>query len=72
MGRLCSLVGGLGFCSVSARLFSLARMFFVFAVWAFFGLSYPSDQIPFALNVTSKILSFVTAITLILKADKSD
>jgi hypothetical protein len=47
-------------------LFSLASMFFVFAVWAFFGFSYPSDPIPFALNGISKILSFVTAITLFL------
>jgi hypothetical protein len=30
-------------------LFSLAGMFLVFAVWAFFGFSYPSDPIPFAL-----------------------
>jgi hypothetical protein len=53
-------------------LFSLASMFFVFAVWAFFGFSYPSDPIPFALNGISKILSFVTAITLFLKPSKSD
>jgi hypothetical protein len=53
-------------------LFSLAGMFFVFAIWAFFGFSYPSDPIPFALNVASKILSFVTAITLFLKAHRAD
>jgi hypothetical protein len=51
-------------------LFSLAGMFFVFAVWAFFGFTYPSDPIPFALNGLSKILSFTTAITLFLKAGK--
>ena len=53
-------------------LFSLAGMFFVFAVWAFFGFSYPSNPIPFALNGISKILSFVAAITLFLKANKAD
>jgi hypothetical protein len=42
----------------------LASMFFVFAIWALFGFSYPSSPLPFALNVVSKILSFVTAITL--------
>ncbi len=47
-------------------LFSLAAMFLVFAVWALFGFAYPSDPIPFALNAVSKILSFVTAITLFL------
>jgi hypothetical protein len=50
-------------------LFSLAGMFFVFAVWAIFGFSYPSDPIPVALNGTSKILSFIAAITLFLKAN---
>jgi len=48
-------------------LFSLAGMFFVFAIWAFFGFSYPSDPIPFTLNGISKVLSFVTAVTLFLK-----
>ena len=48
-------------------LFSLAGMFFVFAVWTFFGFSYPSDPISFTLNGISKVLSFVTAITLFLK-----
>ena len=44
-------------------LFSLGAMFFVFAIWALFGFSYPSSPIPFALNAISKVLSFVTAIT---------
>ena len=47
-------------------LFSLGAMFFVFAIWALFGFSYPSSPIPFALNSISKVLSFVTAITLFL------
>jgi len=53
-------------------LFSLAGMFFVFAVWAFFGFSYPSDPISVTLNGISKILSFIAAITLFLKANKAD
>ena len=51
-------------------LFSLAGMFFVFAVWALFGFSYPSNPISLTLNDTSKILSFATAITLFLQAGK--
>lgn len=47
-------------------LFALAAMFLVFAVWACFGFSYPSDPIPIALNAVSKILSFVAAVTLFL------
>jgi hypothetical protein len=53
-------------------LFSLAGMFFVFAVWAFFGFSYPSELLPITLNGVSKVLSFVTAITLFLNAKKVD
>ncbi len=45
-------------------LFCLAAMFFIFAVWALFGFSYPSHPIPFALNAASKILCFVASITL--------
>jgi hypothetical protein len=52
-------------------LFCLAGMFFVFAVWAAFGFSYPSELIPIALNGISKIVSFVAAIALFLKADLS-
>ena len=47
-------------------LFSLAAMFFVFAVWALFGFAFPSDPISFTLNVVSKILSFVAGVTLFL------
>jgi hypothetical protein len=49
--------------------FSLAVMFLVFAIWSFFGFSYPSNPISVALNGLSKILSFVTAITLFLQPD---
>jgi hypothetical protein len=47
-------------------LFSLAAMFFVFTIWALFGFSYPFAPIPIALNMVSKILSFIAAITLFL------
>jgi len=47
-------------------LFSLGAMFFVFAMWALFGFSYPSHPLPIVFNGTSKILSFVAAITLFL------
>jgi len=49
-------------------LFSLAGVFYVFALWALFGFSYPSNFMPLALNDVSKVLSFVTAITLFLGA----
>ena len=49
-----------------ASLFSLAGMFFVFAIWAAFGFAYPSAPIPIALNAISKVLCFVAAITLFL------
>ncbi len=47
-------------------LFSLAGMFFVFAIWAMFGFSYPLSALPIGLNAVSKVLSFVVAVTLFL------
>jgi hypothetical protein len=47
-----------------ATCFSLALMFGVFAVWALTGFGYPSAPLPFAFNVISKLLAFVTAATL--------
>ena len=47
-------------------MFTLGAMFFVFAIWALFGFSYPSSPIPFSFNAVSKVLSFVAAITLFL------
>jgi hypothetical protein len=38
----------------------------VFAVWALSGFGYPSAPLPITLNVVSKILAFVTALTLFL------
>lgn len=49
-----------------ATLFSLAGMFFVFAIWAAFGFAYPGTPLPIALNAISKVLCFVAAITLFL------
>jgi hypothetical protein len=52
-------------------LFALAAMFLVFAVWAMFGFSYPSQPVPFTLNAMSKILCFATAITLFLPQESA-
>ena len=49
-----------------ATFFSLALMLGVFAVWALAGFGYPSAPLPLALNIASKILAFVTALTLFL------
>jgi hypothetical protein len=50
-----------------ATFFSLALMLGVFAVWAGFGFGYPSDPASTALNIVSKILAFVTVLTLFLR-----
>ena len=42
----------------------LALMLLVFAAWALAGFGYPSAPVPFAMNVTSKIVAFVTALSL--------
>jgi hypothetical protein len=47
-------------------LFPLAGFFVVFAVWAAFGFSYPSDPLDTAFNDISKVLCFVAAITFFL------
>jgi hypothetical protein len=44
--------------------YAVAGMFVVFAVWAAFGFAFPAEPLPLALNVFSKILSFVAAIML--------
>ena len=49
-----------------ATFFSFALMLGVFAVWALSGFGYPSAPLPIALNIASKILAFVTALTLFL------
>jgi hypothetical protein len=49
-----------------ATFLSFAAMLAVFAVWALTGFGYPSAPVPITLNVVSKILAFVTALTLFL------
>jgi hypothetical protein len=49
-----------------ATFFSFVLMLGVFAVWALSGFGYPSAPLPTALNIASKILAFVTALTLFL------
>jgi len=49
-----------------ATFFSFALMLGVWAAWALAGFGYPSAPLPIALNITSKILAFVTAFTLFL------
>jgi peptidoglycan/LPS O-acetylase OafA/YrhL len=41
-------------------------MLIVFAVWGLYGFAYPSTPLPFALNVVSKVLAFMTALTMFL------
>lgn len=45
---------------------ALAGMFFVFAVWAINGFSYPFTAIPILLNGISKVMAFVVSVTLFL------
>ena len=44
--------------------FCLALMLLVFAVWALAGFGYPSAPVAFAMNVVSKIIAFITALSL--------
>jgi hypothetical protein len=51
--------------------YAVAGMFVAFAVWAALRFAFPSAPLPFALNVISKILSFVAAIMLFVwRADE--
>lgn len=49
-----------------ATFFCFASILVVFAVWGLSGFGYPSAPLPYALNVLSKILAFVTALSLFL------
>jgi hypothetical protein len=49
-----------------ATFYSFALMLGVWAVWALAGFGYPSAPLPTALNIASKILAFVTVLTLFL------
>ncbi len=42
----------------------LALMICVFAIWAVSGFGYPQSALPITMNVVSKILAFITALTL--------
>jgi ABC-2 type transport system ATP-binding protein len=47
-----------------ATFFSFALMVGVFGIWALSGFGYPSSPLPTTLNIISKILAFVTVLTL--------
>jgi hypothetical protein len=49
-----------------STLFSFALMIGVFGIWALFGFGYPQSTLPITMNVVSKVLAFVTALTLFL------
>jgi hypothetical protein len=49
-----------------AAFFAFALMLLIFAVWALFGLGYPSAPLPFAFNAVSKVVAFVAALSLFL------
>jgi hypothetical protein len=49
-----------------AAFFTFALMLLIFAVWALFGLGYPSAPLPFAFNAVSKIAAFAVALSLFL------
>ena len=51
-------------------LYALGAMFVVFAVWAWFGFSYPSNPISYASNAISKVLGFVTVVFLFQRGSK--
>jgi ABC-2 type transport system ATP-binding protein len=46
--------------------FCFALMIGVFGIWAWFGFGYPQSALPITMNVISKILAFITALTLFL------
>jgi hypothetical protein len=46
--------------------YSFAAMLAVFAVWSLDGFAYPAAPLPTVLNVVSKLLAFVTALSLFL------
>jgi hypothetical protein len=40
----------------------------IFAIWALSGFGYPAEPLPYALNVVSKILALITALSMFLPA----
>jgi hypothetical protein len=55
-----------------ATFYSFAAMIAVFGVWGLYGFGYPSTPLPIALNVLSKLLAFVTALSLFLPQRRRD
>jgi len=51
-------------------LYALGAMFTAFAVWAWFGFSYPSNPISFILNAISKVLGFISVAALFFAEPK--
>jgi len=49
-----------------ATFFAFALMVGVFGIWALSGFDYPSTPLPTTLNIVSKILAFITVLTLFL------
>ncbi len=49
-----------------STLFCFAAMIGVFGIWALYGFGYPQSALPITMNVVSKILAFITALTLFL------
>ena len=47
-----------------ATLYSFGLLLVVFAIWGLFGFGYPSAPLPIAFNVVSKLVAFVTALSL--------
>jgi hypothetical protein len=47
-----------------AAFLTFALMLLIFAVWALFGLGYPSSPLPYAFNAVSKVVAFVVALSL--------
>ncbi|HEY0717062.1 MAG TPA: hypothetical protein VGD68_05560, partial [Streptosporangiaceae bacterium] len=49
-----------------ATFFWFASILVVFAIWGLFGFGYPDTSLAYSLNVVSKLLAFVTTLTLFL------
>ncbi len=47
-----------------------AAMFAIFTIWAMIGFSYPTDGLPLALNITSKVLAFAVALSLFVRGEQ--
>lgn len=51
-------------------LLCFALMLLVFAAWALTGFGFPDSVSPYAFNAVSKIIAFVTALTLFIPSPK--